>query len=82
MAYQQEILPDLRQASQGCGTKTGHEMSSKYWSNFGPRRGTEKWNIACHISKQRMSQSSVIAATANSSELMSPDVKTQDTGPR
>ena len=27
---------------------------------------TEKWNISCHISKQRMSQLSVIAATVES----------------
>ena len=32
----------------------------------------EKWNIACHISKQKMSQSSVIAATTNG-ELVSPE---------
>ena len=28
-----------------------------------PLIGNEKWNISCHISKQRMSQSSTIAAT-------------------
>ena len=27
----------------------GHEMSPKYWLNFWPRGGTDKWNIA-HIS--------------------------------
>ena len=32
----------------------------------------DKWNIACHISKQRMSQSSAIAVTADS-ELVSPE---------
>ena len=67
------------------GTKVGHEMSPKHWSNFGPRGGTEKWNIACRISKQRMSQRSEIAANSYG-ELVSPeetqDVKTQDTGPR
>ena len=45
----------------------------------------EKWNISCHISKQRMSQPSAIAATTDG-ELVSPeeaqDVKTQDTDPR
>ena len=33
---------------------------------------TEKWNISCHISKQRMSQSSAIAATMEG-ELVSPE---------
>ena len=33
---------------------------------------TEKWNISCHVSKQRMSQSSAIAATSNG-ELVSPE---------
>ena len=32
----------------------------------------DKWNIACHISKQRMSQSSVITATAYG-ELLNPE---------
>ena len=45
----------------------------------------EKWNIPWHISKQRISQSSVIKATTDG-ELVSPektqDVKTQGTGPR
>ena len=36
----------------------------------------EKWNIPCHISKQRMSQSSVIKATMDG-KLVSPE-KTQD----
>lgn len=31
-----------------------------------------KWNIACYVSKQRMSQSSEIPATAGSGELVSP----------
>ena len=34
--------------------------------------GAEKWNIACHISKQRMSQSSGIAAIARGG-LLSPE---------
>ena len=61
VAYQQEFSPDLGWVSQSCGTKIGHEMSPKYWSNLGPRGGTDKWSIASHISKQRMSQSSAIA---------------------
>ena len=71
VAYQQEFLPDLGWASQCCGTKFGHEMSPKYLSNSWPRGGSEKWNIFCHISKQRMSQSSAIAATTDG-ELMRP----------
>ena len=36
-------------------------MSHRYQSNFQPRGAIDKWNIAYHIGKQRMSQSSVIA---------------------
>ena len=32
----------------------------------------DKWNVACHISKQRMSQSSAIVATVDG-ELVSPE---------
>ena len=45
VAYQQEFSPDLGWTSQRCGTKFGHEMSPKHWSNFRPRGGTDKWNI-------------------------------------
>ena len=37
-----------------------------------PIIGFEKWNTACHISKQRMSQSSAIAATSDGA-LVSPE---------
>ena len=72
VAYQQEFSPDLGWASQRHGTKFGHEMSPKYWLNSRPRGGSEKWSISCHISKQRMSQSSVTAATTDG-ELVSPE---------
>ena len=36
---------------------------------------TEKWNISCHVSKQRMSQSSAIAASMDG-ELVSPENNT------
>ena len=42
VTYQQELLPDLGCASQCCGTKYGHEKSSKYWLNFWPGEGL--WN--------------------------------------
>ena len=54
------------------GTKFGHELSPKYWSNSWPRGGSEKWNISCHIHKQRMSQSSATAATTDG-ELVSSE---------
>ena len=72
MEYQQQFSPELGLTSQCHGTKIGHEMSPKRWLNFRPRGGTDKWNIACHISKQRMSQSLAITATANG-ELVSPE---------
>ena len=50
--YQQKLSPDLGCASQHRGTKIGHEMSPKYWSNFWPRERTEKWNISCYVGKQ------------------------------
>ena len=34
--------------------------------------GDEKWNISCHISKQRMSQASAVVAS-NDWELVSPE---------
>ena len=36
VAYQQEFPPDLGRASQRHGTKSGHEMSPKYWSRDFP----------------------------------------------
>ena len=33
----------------------------------------EKWNIACYVCKQRMSQSSEISATAANGEQVSPE---------
>ena len=51
-------------------------MSPKRWSNFRTKGEIEKWNIASHISKQRMSHSSVVAATSYG-ELVSPE-GTQD----
>ena len=49
VAYQQEFLPNLGWASQCCGTKFGHEMSPKYWSNSRPRGGSEKLNISISL---------------------------------
>ena len=40
-------------------------------SNVGRNIDSDKWNIACHISKQRMSQSSMIAAFQH--EPLSPE---------
>ena len=56
------------------------QSSSKHFCEFSEpfhflgscSHALEKQNIACHISKQRMSQSSAIATTANS-ELVSPE---------
>ena len=73
MEYQQQFSPELGLTSQCHGTKIGHEMSPKRWLNFRPRGGTDKWNIACHISKQRMSHSSAIAATMDI-KLVNPEL--------
>ena len=76
MAYQQEFSPDLGWASKLCRAKISPDICPKYWSNFIPRGGTEKYSISFHISEQRMSQSSVIIVTTDG-ELMN-SVGTQE----
>ena len=52
-------------------TKIGHDISSKYWLNSGPKGGTEEWNISCHIVNNRCHSSAISATTEG--KLVSPE---------